>query len=114
MEREQLMRQLGLNIRKFRLMKDLSQEALSMSAGLYPAYVGYLERGEKCPTVDTLYKICEALEIPVSKILDFSPSEKLAETQAKQRIENAITSLTGSQQLKVAELVEKIVEMIDE
>ena len=55
MERTELNKKIGQNIRKYRLKIDISQENLAMSAGLYPAYLGRLERGEKCPTIDTLY-----------------------------------------------------------
>lgn len=37
MEREELTREIGMNIRKLRLKKDISQEALSLSAGLHPS-----------------------------------------------------------------------------
>ena len=73
MDRNQLTKLIGANIRKYRLKIDVSQESLSLSAGINPAYVGRLERGEKCPTIDTLYKICSALEISVCEILNFEP-----------------------------------------
>ena len=47
MERTELNKKIGQNIRKYRLKIDISQENLAMSAGLYPAYLGRLERGEK-------------------------------------------------------------------
>ena len=53
MDRTELCRKIGASIRKYRLQSDMSQENLSLSAGLHPAYIGRLERGEKCPTVDT-------------------------------------------------------------
>lgn len=41
-------------------------------------YFGQLERGSKCPTVDTLYKISKGLNISLSELLRFEkeiPSE---------------------------------------
>ena len=62
-------KKIGQNIRKYRLKIDISQENLAMSAGLYPAYLGRLERGEKCPTIDTLYKISCALGITINELI---------------------------------------------
>lgn len=58
-------------IRHFRKDRGLSQEALALKANLNPAYFGQIERGAKCPTVDTLYKISTALELPLPELLRF-------------------------------------------
>lgn len=113
MEREELTKEIGKNIRKLRLKKDISQEALSMSAGLHPAYLGRLERGEKCPTIDTMYKICNALDVTVSEILCFEGETENPNAQAKTRIENALKKIPDKQQIKVAEIIEKIAEITD-
>ena len=60
-------------IRHFRHQKGLSQEELALRANLNPAYLGQVERGEKCPTVDTLYKTANALGISLSELLRFDP-----------------------------------------
>ena len=114
MEREQLNKQIGFNIRKYRLKADISQENLALSAGLYPAYIGRLERGEKCPTIDTLYKICEALGISVCEILDFEGDTYTSETEAKFRIEKALDNLPASKQIRIAEIIESLVFMLGE
>ena len=49
-------------IRQLRLEKGCSQEEVSLTAGINPAYYGQVERGLKCPTIDTLYKISLALD----------------------------------------------------
>ncbi len=47
-----------------------SQEELAFKAGLNRAYVGYIERGERKPTVDTLSKLAKALKVKLSDLLD--------------------------------------------
>ena len=47
----------GSRIKYFRHVNSLSQEDLALRAGLNPAYFGQVERGLKCPTIDTLCKI---------------------------------------------------------
>lgn len=114
MKRADLSTNIGKNIRKFRLSADISQESLSMSAGLNPSYIGILERGEKCPTIDTLYKICEALGISVCEILNFEENEHTSESEAKFRIEKVLDKLPASKQIKIAEIIESLASMLDE
>lgn len=111
MEKNQLTKMIGANIRKHRLKIDVSQETLSLSAGINPAYIGRLERGEKCPTIDTIYKICQALNISMSEILNFENDKYSANTDAKLRIEKVLNSLSDEQQIKIAEIVETIADI---
>ena len=108
MDREQLTHQIGKNIRKMRLQQDLSQESLALSAGMHPAYFGRLERGEKCPTIDTLYKICNALNISIYELLDFQ-EEKPKQSSALYKIEKALKNLSINQQEDMAEIIIKII-----
>lgn len=52
---------LGEKIRELRLLKEWSINILARKAGLSRARVGEYERGEKCPSVDNLKKLCKAL-----------------------------------------------------
>lgn len=114
MNREELTSSIGANIRKYRLQQELSQEALALSAGIHPAYLGRLERGEKCPTIDTLYKICDALKISVCKLLTFEGVDTISNNVAKERIETALIKLPESKHIKVAEIIENIVDVLSE
>lgn len=111
MTRELLNKKLGSNIRKYRLTADISQESLAKKAGLYPAYLGRLERGEKCPTIDTLYKICKALGVTMAEVLSFDKSTYELNSDAMTRIEHVLDRLEEPQQIKVAEIVEHIAEI---
>lgn len=59
----------GNRIRYFRRLQSISQEELALRANLNPAYFGQVERGLKCPTVDTLYKIAKAMNISPAELL---------------------------------------------
>lgn len=113
MERELLNKKIGHNIRKYRLQADLSQETLALSAGLYPAYVGRLERGEKCPTIDTLYKICDAINISVCELLTFDGSNS-TDTEVILRIEKALERLPDSKHIKIAEIIENLADIMSD
>lgn len=56
-------KKIGQNLRKLRERKGISQEQLALNAGLNRAYIGYIERGERNPSTDTLVKIAKALKI---------------------------------------------------
>lgn len=58
---------LGENIRKFRKLKDFSQDNLAYESGVNRAYIGYIERAEKKPSIRTVNKIAKTLEIPLHK-----------------------------------------------
>lgn len=55
----------GIQIRKQRLKKELSQEKLAELAGLHRTYIGAVERGEKNITLRNIQKIAGALDIPI-------------------------------------------------
>lgn len=67
----------GKRIRQLRTAQNLSQENLALSAGLSTNYLGQVERGEKTPTIETIHKICSALDIPLPEffILEDSGDE---------------------------------------
>lgn len=62
---------IGKSIRKIREEKAITQEELALGAGLNRAYIGYIERGERNPTLKTLNKISQALKTPLSKLVKF-------------------------------------------
>ena len=56
-------------IRRYREGKGLSQEVLSGLADIGRTHLSAIERGERRPTLDTFYKIAEALQIKPSEIM---------------------------------------------
>lgn len=60
---------LGNEIRKAREVAGISQEALAFRAGVHRTYVSLLERNKKSPTLDTLFRLCDALGIKASTLL---------------------------------------------
>ena len=51
----------GLNVRRLRLKKGLSQAALAKRVGLSSNYVGTLERGVQNPSLKTLERLAKGL-----------------------------------------------------
>jgi transcriptional regulator with XRE-family HTH domain len=61
----------GINIKKYRKMLNISQEELAERAGLHRTYIGGVERGERNITLDSLQVIAVALNVaPVELIVE--------------------------------------------
>jgi XRE family transcriptional regulator, regulator of sulfur utilization len=60
----------GAAVRRLRLERGLSQERLAEGAGVSQRYLSVLERGENSPTLNVVFRLCEALDISPSKLLD--------------------------------------------
>jgi len=59
----------GSAIAKFRENKGVSQEVLSGLADIGRTHLSAIERGERKPTLETLYRISRALDVKMSAII---------------------------------------------
>jgi len=59
----------GETIAEFRKRKGVSQEVLSGLADIGRTHLSAIERGERKPTLETLYRISTALDIKMSDIV---------------------------------------------
>ena len=59
----------GKTLRKIRLAKLLTQEALATEANLSRAYISDLEMGKKDPSLFTVFKLAEALKLKPSVLI---------------------------------------------
>ena len=111
MDRASLSRLIGANIRKYRIQRDVSQEHLALESGIHPAYISKLERGEKCPTIDTLYRLAKALRMPVYKLIDIDGDiDNISDTAYK--IQKSLSDLSTEQQNRIADLIDEIVSLV--
>jgi transcriptional regulator with XRE-family HTH domain len=60
---------IGTRIRAERKAKGLSQADLERRCGLARCRISWLEHGRAVPTIKTLYRIADALEIPAYRLL---------------------------------------------
>lgn len=59
----------GSVIAKFRIQKGITQEVLSGLADIGRTHLSAIERGERKPTLETLYRISLAWDIKMSTII---------------------------------------------
>ena len=60
---------MGHELRKARERAGITQEELSFRAGLSRPYISQLERDLKSPTIDTLFRICDALNVRAADVV---------------------------------------------
>lgn len=63
------LRELGARVRHLRQDLDLTIESASERAGLHPSYWSQCERSVKMPSIQSLFKICQALNVTVADLL---------------------------------------------
>lgn len=63
----------GARLRELRVARGKSMRALARSSGLSTNALSMIERGRTSPSVSTLYKIAEALEVPITAFFRLEP-----------------------------------------
>ncbi|MDR2205159.1 MAG: helix-turn-helix domain-containing protein [Flavobacteriaceae bacterium] len=68
--KENIPKKLGMNIKRFRKVKKLTQSELALIIGKDRQYLYKIEKGKVSPTITTIALICVALEISLSELLN--------------------------------------------
>jgi transcriptional regulator with XRE-family HTH domain len=59
-------KKLGIRIKELRKQLGMTQEDLAFQVGVDRSYMGFVERGEKNPTLSKLTKIAKSLKVSLS------------------------------------------------
>lgn len=59
----------GRNLRRLRMQRGLSLERLAKASGVSRAMLGQIELGQSAPTINVLWKIARALDLPFSALI---------------------------------------------
>ncbi|MCA9940031.1 MAG: helix-turn-helix transcriptional regulator [Anaerolineales bacterium] len=59
------------NVRAFRQRQGMSQEELAYKAQLSVRTIRAIESGQRQMKIQTVYKLCQALQVPASQLLSF-------------------------------------------
>lgn len=70
MEKEQLSLLIGKRLKKLRLNRGWSLDTLASHSGVSKPMLGQIERGESNPTVSTLWKIANGLNVSFTSFLE--------------------------------------------
>ncbi len=61
---------LGQKIKKYRMEKSLTQEQVAERIGVSSTYVGFIEQGQRTPSIKTADKIARTLDVKLSDLFD--------------------------------------------
>ena len=87
---------LGNRIREIRRSKNLTQEKLAELVGIGTPNISYIETGKFAPSMDTLEKIAEILEVKPFELYMFEPLKPANELR-----EELITAMDDENLLKL-------------
>lgn len=59
----------GLNVRRLRIERQMTQEGFAEKSGFSQQYISDLERGRRNPTVVSLYELAQALAVAPTELL---------------------------------------------
>ena len=96
----------GKRLRQLRSERKKSMRALARLSGLSTNALSMIERGRTSPSVSTLYKLSEALEVPITAFFRLEPERmdivfRKAGLRRKVQIPNGIWEGLGEKRLRV-------------
>ena len=68
---DEIDKKVGMNIRVARIKRGISQEVLADMAGLARSTMGIVERGEQSPSLQTITKVSNALDMDLYRLFIF-------------------------------------------
>lgn len=100
---------LGTQVRTYREKRGYSQELFAEKINLSQVHTGYIERGMRLPSLDSLSRISTVLEVPVDVLIN---GESLADVSVRMKMINTkIVALGTEKATEVLEMFETIVDV---
>ena len=101
----------GQKLKSIRLSRKLSHEEFAFQCNMQASHIGQLERGQKSPTLDTLNKISDGLNMPLTELLDFGEKDKQENCNITvSKINAYLNTLTQKQQEQVLAIIKTFIE----
>ncbi|MCI8829559.1 MAG: helix-turn-helix transcriptional regulator [Lachnospiraceae bacterium] len=97
----------GKRMQKYREQAGYSQEGLAEKIECSTIFISYMERGEKSPSLDTLIKLVNALNIPADSLLG-DEINMYSYSQLK-HLERRLTELPLKEQEKLLNIFDYII-----
>ena len=102
----------GQRIRDIRVSKNISQERLAELCKLHPTYIGQIERGEKSPTLESIFKISHGLDISIERLFqNLYEYPAMDKTDYALKIYNDFLELPEEKQKKLYNIISAIINL---
>lgn len=99
-------RAFGKRLQKYREKSGYSQELLAEKIGCSTIFISYMERGEKSPSINTLIKLSNTLDIPADILLGNESTHYSSETL--KIISKNLNILPQKEQKRILDIFESI------
>jgi len=106
MDKKTIQTAFGENVKRYRSMIGKSQEDFAFLADMSTVYLGELERGEKCPSIEMAYKISMALGINIAQLLDFDTAIHI-ESEVLIRVKDVLKGVPDHHKIRLVGIFEK-------
>lgn len=103
-------RQLGAKIQELRKRNGFSQDSFALKIGRTSAHLSKIERGEKNPSLELLYKIADQLKLPISEL--FADEELSTNSDEFRVYVKQVEAMLKTTSLNKAKLIVKIAALI--
>lgn len=103
---------LGINIRKYRLAAQMSQDQLAELSGCCGSFIGKIENGKSLPSLDMVSKIAIALNVPIEQLLLATPEKPKSGFILE--LEERINRLPASTQIEACKSLSDLLNIIEQ
>lgn len=111
MKKIAILNTLADNMRRLRKIKHLTQEELAYRCGLHPYFIGLIERKTKTPSLQSLEKLANALNIsPAELITGYNTNENKLKNARENEIIQTMKNLSSDKADALLMILKLIVE----
>ena len=97
------------NIKKYRLLNNMTQEELARQLYLDTQYYAQLERGERNFTIEKIINVCSLFHIGVEDIIELPSSEEADTSRLQEDIISQLRELSQPQLLLLQKFMSEII-----
>lgn len=96
------------NIKKYRLLNNMTQEELAEKLDLDTQYYAQLERGERNFTIEKIIRLCSVFHTGIENIIEVNSKESQNTSELIQKLIPQMESLSFSQLIMLQKFIDEI------
>lgn len=100
------------NIKKYRLLNQLTQEQLASMLNMDTQYYAQVERGERKFTLEKVLLACQVLHVNIQDIIEIPKNEQRHNEKSLQKIQTYLETATDSQLFLIEKFITEILPYI--
>ena len=97
------------NIKKYRLLNNMTQEELAGQLDLDTQYYAQLERGERNFTIEKIIRLCSIFHIGIENIIEIEPAKSQNTEKLLEKLFPLLSTLTYSQLTVIEKFISEII-----